>query len=115
MKFGAYYREGSPNLPIRGTLLTNLDPLFMRADYLEKLLDARWAPARKFGPVPERPDHQQILEKDLFWLYDAVMAFNRPSVNDPLLTRCFDFAALDAKVQSGGLDALLGEWDGLLP
>lgn len=115
LKFGAYYRDGSPQLPIRGTLLTNLDPLFMRANYMEKLLDARWAPANKFGHVPERPDYQQIPEKDLFYLYDAVLAFNRPVINDPLLTQCFDFAALDTKLGAGDLDSLLDEWEALLP
>jgi hypothetical protein len=115
LKFGAYYRDGSPLLPIRGTLVTNLDPLFMHADYLEKLLDARWAPARKFSQVPERPDHQQVLEKDLFYLYDAVLAFNRPAINDPVLARCFDFGALDTALRAGGLDPLLNQWEALLP
>ncbi len=115
LKFGAYYRNGSPQLPIRAALLTNLDPLFLRADYLEKLLDVRWASAQKFSQVPERPDHQQILDQDLFYLYDALLAFNRPVINDPLLTQCFDFASLDAGLAAGSLDALLSEWEGLLP
>lgn len=115
LKFGAYYRDGSPTLPIRGTLLTNLDPIFMYADYMEKLIDARWAPAHKFSQVPERPDHQQVLERDLFYIYDAVLAFNKPVINDPLLANCFDFAALDATLQAGGLDAQLAEWEAFLP
>jgi hypothetical protein len=114
LKFGAYYRDGSPELPIRGTLVTNLDPLFMYADYMEKLLDARWAPARKFSPVPERPDHQQVSEKDLYYLYDAVLSFNRPAINDPVLARCFDFGALDTALGGSRLDALLDEWEALL-
>jgi hypothetical protein len=115
LKFGAYYRDGSPQLPIRGTLLANLDPLFMYADYMGKLIDARWAPARKFSQVPERPDHHQIPEKDLYYLYDAVLAFNRPAINDPLLAKCFDFGALEATLFAGGLDPLLGTWESLLP
>lgn len=114
LKFGAYYRDGSPLLPIRGTLVANLDPLFMHAAYLEKLLDARWAPGQKFTQVPERPGYQQVLEKDLFYLYDAVLAFNRPVINDPLLTHCFDFRALDAILGLGELDGLLNEWESLL-
>ena len=115
LKFGAYYRDGSPTLSIRGTLLANLDPLFMYADYMEKLIDARWAPAHKFSQVPERPDHQQVPGRDLFYIYDAVLAFNKPVINDPLLANCFDFAALDAALQAGGLDAQLAEWEALLP
>ena len=115
LKFGGYYREGSPDLPVRGTLLTNLDPLFLYSDYMERLIDARWAPARKFSRVPERPDHQQVLERDLFYLYDAVLAFNRPVINDPLLAQCFDFAALDRELHAGSLDPVLARWTALLP
>lgn len=115
LKFGAYYRDGSPQLPIRGALVTNLDPLFMYADYLEKLIDARWAPAHKFSRVPERPDHQQVPERELYYLYDAVLAFNRPTINDPVLERCFDFQAMEASLHSGELDVLLNGWEALLP
>lgn len=115
LKFGAYYRDGSPTLAVRGTLLTNLDPLFMYADYMEKLIDARWAPAHKFSQVPERPDHQQVPEGDLFYIYDAVLAFNKPVLNDPLLADCFDFAALERSLLAGGLDGVLDQWEALLP
>lgn len=115
LKFGAYYRDGSPTLPVRGTLLTNLDPLFMYADYMAKLIDVRWAPAHKFSQVPERPDHQQVPERELFYLYDAVLAFNNPIINDPLLANCFDFAALDRMLHTGGLDPVLTRWGALLP
>jgi hypothetical protein len=115
LKFGAYYRDGSPTLPIRGTLLTNLDPLFMYTEYMEKLLDARWAPAGKFSLVPERPDHQQIKENDLFYLYDAVLAFNKPAINDALLSSCFDFQTTQEALCTGNLDSLLNEWEALLP
>ena len=115
LKFGAYYRDGSPHLQVRGTLLTNLDPVFMYADYMEKLIDARWAPAHKFSHVPERPDHLQLPERELFYLYDAVLAFNRPVINDPLLGNCFDFAALESTLLAGGLDSLLNQWGDMLP
>jgi hypothetical protein len=115
LKFGAYYRDGSPQLPVRGTLIANLDPLFMYADYMEKLIDARWAPAGKFSHVPERPDFQQIADQDLLYLYDAVLAFNRPVINDPLLANCFSFEATESALVSGKLDSLLNTWDDLLP
>jgi hypothetical protein len=110
LKFGAYYRDGSPNLPVRGALVTNLDPLFLYADYMEKLIDARWAPARKFQQVQERPDYQEILDRDLFYLYDAVIAFNRPVTNDSQLVGCFDFAAAENALMAGKFDTLLQSW-----
>lgn len=110
LKFGAYYRQGCPNIPIRGALTANLDPLFMYADYLEKLIDARWAPASKFQSVEDRPDYKQILESELFYLYDAVLAFNKPIINDPLLNGCFDFLAMEQALIKGEFDPLLNSW-----
>ena len=110
LKFGAYYRDGSPNLPIRGALVANLDPVFMYTDYMEKLIDARWAPATKFKEVEDRPDYRQILSRDLFYLYDSVIAFNRPVVNDEDLVNCFDFQEAEKALLSGGLDTLLKLW-----
>ena len=110
LKFGAYYRDGSPHLPIRGVLAANLDPLFLYADYLEKLIDARWAPASKFRPALDRPEYQEIWERELFYIYDAVLAFNRPVINDSLLAGCFDFAAAENALLEGQLDTLLASW-----
>src|ERR1019366_2847383 len=110
LKFGAYYRDGSPNLAIRGALLANMDPVFMYKDYMENLIDARWAPAGKFQSVPDRPDYQEILDRDLFYIYDAVVAFNRPTINDPQLAGCFDFAASERALIAGQLDTLLKSW-----
>jgi hypothetical protein len=110
LKFGAYYRDGSPNLPIRGALTANLDPLFLYAQYLEKLVDARWAPSSKFAASETKPDHKEILEADLYYLYDAVLAFNRPTVNDPTMSGCFDFDCFNVALLDGRLDSLLATW-----
>jgi len=110
LKFGAYYRNGSPKLPIRGVLTANLDPLFMYTEYFEKLIDGRWAPGSKFRPSTADSAYQEILEHDLFYIYDAVLAFNRPVVNDPLLKGCFAFPALEKALLSGKLDDLLDSW-----
>ena len=110
LKFGAYYRNGSPDLPVRGALVANLDPVFMYADYMEKLIDARWAPTKKFRTVKERPDYSEILERDLFYIYDAVIAFNRPMTNDPALAGCFDFGLARLALLNGELDKLLDFW-----
>jgi hypothetical protein len=110
LKFGAYYRNGCPDLEIRGALTANLDPLFMYQDYMAKLIDARWAPASKFRTSAIAPDLKEILEKDLYYLYDAVLAFNDPIVNDPVLAGCFDFDAFEKSLFSGRLDNLLASW-----
>ncbi len=110
LKFAAYYREGSPDLPVRGALTANLDPLFLHQAYLEKLIDGRWAPSKKFRQSATDPDYQEILEKDLFYIYDAVLAFNRPVVNDPLLQGCFDFPPFEQALFSGKLDRLINSW-----
>ena len=110
LKFAAYYRDGSPDLPVRGALTANLDPLFFYERYLEKLIDGRWAPSRKFRTSAASPEYKEILEEDLFYIYDAVLTFNRPVVNDSHLQGCFDFARLEATLVSGRLDALLRTW-----
>ncbi len=110
LKFGAYYRDGSPNLPIRGVLTANLDPLFMYMDYFGKLIDARWAPERKFKKSQDKPEYQEILERDLFYIYDAVLAFNRPVINDKALKGCFKFSALEKALVNGKLATTLKEW-----
>jgi hypothetical protein len=111
LKFGAYYRDGSPNLAIRGALTANLDPLFMYQDYMAKLMDARWAPASHFLQSPSRPDWKEIREQDLFHIYDTLIAFNRPVVNDDKLRDCFDFRLAEAGLASGRFDDLLATWD----
>lgn len=110
LKFGAYYRDGSPNLMIRGALAANLDPLFMYEDYMEKLIDARWAPRDHFRPLDGSPAELRIHDKDLHFLYDSVLAFNRPVMNDPALGGSFDFGAMERALFDGTLDPLLAEW-----
>jgi hypothetical protein len=103
LKFAAYYRDGSPNLPIRGALVSNLDPVFMFDEYMSKLVDARWAPARKFRPGRVL-GVTEIDEADLYYIYDTVIAFNRPIYNDSLSASLFNFQNVEA--------ALLGDLAG---
>lgn len=112
LKFGAYYRAGSPDLPIRGCLVSNLDPVFMYSQYMEKLIDARWAPASKFHDVENKPDYKEVMERDLFYIYDGVVAFNRPVANDALLIGCFDFHSTEKALMMGHLDPLFETWAG---
>ncbi len=109
LKFGAYYRDGSPILPIRGALVANLDPVFMFDAYMGKLADARWAPAAKFRPS-EVEGVTEINEADLYYIYDTVIAFNRPIYNDPLSRALFNFQDMEAALLRGGLDDILQRW-----
>ena len=109
LKFGAYYRNVSPILPIRGALVANLDPLFMFDAYMRKLADARWAPASQFRPSV-REGVTEIDEADLYYIYDTVIAFNRPIYNDPLSRSLFNFQDMEAALLNGGLDSLLDDW-----
>jgi hypothetical protein len=108
LKFGAYYADDSANLPVRGALVTNLDPLFMRGDYFEKLADIRWGKSPNF--VQEGTDWR-IEDRHLHYLYNAVIAFNEPVINDPLLTGIIDIAEAERALISGKLNRLLASWD----
>ena len=110
LKFGAHYRAGSPMLPIRGALVSNLDPLFLFPEYLEKLIAARWADASQYSPSPETPETLSIQEDDLFYLYDSILTFNRPIVNDPLLKGCFKLSDFESMVIGGKFDNILAQW-----
>jgi hypothetical protein len=82
----------------------------MYVDYMEKLIDARWASGKRFQVVSGRPEYREILETDLFYIYDSVVAFNRPVINDSRLVGCFDFAATQRALIAGELDQLLKFW-----
>lgn len=110
LKYGAYYRAGCPNVPIRGALVANLDPLFMYADYMARLITARWAPSESFRPVSSPPAHLIVPEEDLYFLYDAVLAFNRPILNDPLVADAFGVEHFEERLLSGAANDLLVEW-----
>lgn len=112
LKFAAYYRQGSPSLPIRSALTSNLDPLFLYDEYLEKLVDGRWAPADRFRASAGAPDFMEIPDDDLFYIYDAILAFNRPMINDSYLRACFDFSLFEEALVAGRLDSILDEWSG---
>ena len=108
LKFGAYYADDSADLPVRGALATNLDPLFLRGDYFDKLADIRWGKGRAF--VQDGTDWR-IADRNLHYLYNAVFAFNEPVTNDPLLTGVFDIAQAEQALVSGKLSSLLAEWN----
>lgn len=112
LKFGAYYRDGCPDIPIRGALVSNLDPLFMYDAYMGKLIDARWAPQDHFRPSL-LPGVTEITESDLFYVYESVIAFNRPVYNDPLSADLFNFQDMERALLAGTLDPVLNSWGAL--
>jgi hypothetical protein len=106
IKFGAYYRDDAAPFAVRSALVANLDPMFLRREYLEKLENVRWGQGEKFAAEGGR---YSIDARDLRFLYEAIIAFNRPTVNDQLLGEVFAFEGVDAALAEGRLDALLEE------
>lgn len=104
VKFGAYYRDIAAPFSVRTALVANLDPLFLRGEYLDKLETVRWGQADDFKEDGSR----YVIESDyLHFLYEAIIAFNRPTLNDPLLGEIFAFDGVDAALADGRLDPLL--------
>lgn len=109
LKFGAYYHDDAFNIPVKSVLVTNLDPLFLRADYLDKLIDVKWAKNEHF--IKEDTSSKLWIEsRYLRDLYEAIIAFNAPVINDQALVDIFDFAETDDALLNGKLDALLSQW-----
>jgi hypothetical protein len=107
IKFGAYYRDDSAKTKVRGALVANLDPLFMYDGYMERLVDIRWGLGQDFS---EREDRVfEIKSERLRHLYDAIIAFNEPVLNDPVMVRSFDFAAFEHALLAGELDDTLSD------
>jgi hypothetical protein len=109
IKFGAYYHDENASLPVKGVLAANLDPLFLRPEYLDKMVDLRWGRGPNFI---KSGDEYRIREDLLYFVYNAILAFNEPVINDPLLLPHFDLAACEAALKGGVLDGLLTQWAG---
>lgn len=107
LKYGAQYRDDSLALKVRGALLANLDPLFLRADYLDDLVGIRWGHGHHFQTMN---GGYYIADRHLRHLYDGILAFNEPVLNDPFVKSAFDIQRTDAALVAGELDALLARW-----
>jgi hypothetical protein len=107
LKFGAYHADDEAGLPVRGAQAANLDPLFLREDYFEKLADVRWGKGRAFV---QHDNEWRIADRNLHYFYNAVLAFNDPLINDPLLAGVFDIPRAEKALLAGKLDGLLAEW-----
>jgi hypothetical protein len=106
LKFGAHYRDPAAPFSVRTALVANLDPLFMREEFLDKLETIRWGQAADFN---EEGAHYTIPAGRLHFLYEAIVALNRQTLNDPLLAEIFALDAADAALANGRLDSLLAE------
>lgn len=107
LKFGAYYRDDSAATKVRGCLAANLDPLFLRPAYLDELVDVRWGKNGDFRPVE---GGNFIAEGKLRFLYDAILTFNSPALNDPELEAIFNISRADLALREGRLEALFEGW-----
>jgi hypothetical protein len=117
LKYGAYYRDGSPDLEIRSSLLANMDPVFMREEYIVKLVDVRWARERAFSEVNDANSGESdgdvkyvIGDDELYYLYDSLFAFNRPVINDDLMGEIFSFEQTNDAIVTNNMDTLLSNW-----
>jgi hypothetical protein len=107
LKFGAYYRDDASRLKVRSALVANLDPLFLRANYIDGLADVRWAPGSDF--IHENGEYR-IPEGLLRFLYDGIVTFNQPTLNDPIIASLFDLDAVSTALVAGRLDKFLDAW-----
>ncbi|POX56657.1 hypothetical protein C3489_04520 [Streptomyces sp. Ru71] len=107
VKFGSYYRDDASALKVRGALVANLDPVFLRSGYIDGLVDIRWGQGADF--ILDG-DYYRIHKDRLKYLYDAIFAFNRPVLNDPSLQAALDLNSVAACLQSGRLDEFLSRW-----
>jgi hypothetical protein len=111
LKFGAYYRDTEASLQVRSALVANIDPVFLKAEYLDGLKNVRWGKGEDFS---ETENGFAIDANKLRYLYEAVLAFNEPLINDPLMRELFDFQRTDQVLIDGGLNELLSQWSAAL-
>jgi len=108
LKYGVYYKDRCKRQALYSALLANLDPVNLWAAYLEKLIDVRWT---KEEYVQKQADYFKVAVDRLYYLYEAVVALNRPVINEPTLKGVFDFERGHQAVVSGALNSqILDPW-----
>ena len=107
IKFGAYFNDENARLKVRGVLVGNLDPLFLRASYFDGLKNIRWGQDARFR---DEGAYYRIEKRYLHYLYSAVITFNEPIVNDTMMANSFDLSVAENALKTGMLDDLLDEW-----
>lgn len=104
LKYGAYYKDRCARRVLYSGLLSNLDPVNLWAEYLERLLDVRWTKAQY---VSEYETVYHVPKDRFYFLYEAIVAFNRPAINEPTLRQVFDFQRGHDALTSGRLNATM--------
>jgi hypothetical protein len=108
LKYGAYYKDLCKRRAIYSALAANLDPVNLWAQYLERLLDVRWT---KEQYVEMKESYFQVPRDRFYYLFEAIIAFNNPVINEPALREVFDFERADGALKSGALiSSLLDGW-----
>lgn len=107
LKFGSYYRDDKASVPVRGALIANMDPLFLRENYIDGLIGVRWGHEEDFALAD---GIYSIAEGSLKYLYDSIVAFNAPIIQDPILKSVFDFDRAAQALLDGKLDELIRVW-----
>ena len=96
LKFGTYYKEGDEGRSIRAILASNFFPLRTYDRYFAGLADVIWTKkkyARSLAlTLPDK--HMLFREKDLFYLYDAVVCFTESAYMDSQLEALLSFENL---------------------
>lgn len=108
LKFGAYYKDEMSKLAVRSALVANLDPLFLYADYMANMIDIKWARSEAFE---SQGSHYLIESRSLHWLYEGIIAFNRPIIEDARLKEVFDLVSTDTALLNGSLDNEIDEYE----
>ena len=107
LKFGAYYKDLCKRRTVYSALLANLDPVNLWSEYLARLLKVRWT---KEDYIEKAGEYFKVPKDRLYYLYEAIIAFNRPVINDRRLEEAFDFERLHRALVDGKINPLLSEW-----
>lgn len=107
LKYGAYYKDLCKRRALYSALVANLDPVNLWAEYLERLLDVRWTKERY---VTRAADHFRVSADRLYYLFEAIVALNKPVFNEPALHDAFNFDRAHEHLVTGRLQDLLTGW-----
>jgi hypothetical protein len=108
LKYGVYLKDLCKRRVIYSALVANLDPVNLWAQYLERLLDVRWT---KEQYVEMKETYFQVPHERFYYLFEAIIAFNNPVVNEQALKEVFDFERTDKALKDGFPDtSLLQPW-----
>jgi hypothetical protein len=81
LKYGAYFKEKSPQRAVRAFIATNLFPLRTFKRYIAEMTEVIWTKEKYSQSIAHldenHPDTKAFKESDLFNLYDAILGFTK--------------------------------------